>query len=632
MKSALEILKEVWNYDAFRDIQQDIVENAIAGNDTLALLPTGGGKSICYQVPGLARGGLCLVISPLIALMKDQVEQLVRRGVEAVAIFSGMSYREIDLELDNCIAGKYKFLYVSPERLKTDIFLARVQNMNIKLVAIDEAHCLSQWGYDFRPEYLQIADLRNLLPDVPFMALTASATPAVVKDIAEKLKLKQFKIYKKSFARDNLSYIVLNEENKWERMMKIFKNIEGTGIVYVRNRKKTEEIARELKRNGFSADFYHAGLDHKIRNKKQEDWINNKIRIIASTNAFGMGIDKPDVRVVVHFEAPDSLESYYQEAGRAGRDGNEAWCVLLFNEADHAEALERMNAAFPDTEDITRVYEALNNHLQIPLGAGKDVSYDFDIARFARSFNLNPLLVFHALKILESGSVLKVNESVFHPAKLKILVDPTTLYDFQLKNAEYDSFIKLILRSYGGAFDFYVEIKPDDLAHRMNINLHEVYAKLEYLHQSGFIDFQRQKDQPQILFLIARSREPIVDWYFYDRKMESTENQLNNMLFYAENQLICRSKIIQNYFGESDAEDCGKCDVCRAKLKAAKSIGPGKWEMYIREKILAGYDDVKSLASAIPTMKEDELINYLRILLDDKRIFVDEYNRLQWVG
>ncbi|MBP9187209.1 MAG: RecQ family ATP-dependent DNA helicase [Bacteroidia bacterium] len=628
-----EILKQYWGYDKFRPLQEDIINATLAGNDTLALLPTGGGKSICFQVPALAKDGLCLVISPLIALMKDQVEQLQQRNISAAAIYSGMSMREQMLTLENAQNGAYKFLYLSPERLKSTKFKDRLPYLNCTLLAIDEAHCISQWGYDFRPEYLMIAEARELLPNVPVLALTASATQQVVIDIQEKLGFKKHNVFSKSFTRDNLSYVVNYTEQKLERMVHILKRVNGSGLVYVRNRKQTQDLSTYLRRNNIVADFYHAGLPHAIRAQKQEDWIKDKTRIIVCTNAFGMGIDKPNVRVVVHYEMPESLESYYQEAGRAGRDGNKAYCVLLHHEGDESTAQHKLSLAFPPEEEIKRVYQALCNYYSLPIGANLDRSFDFDMAEFVQRFNLSVQVVYPALKLLQQCDLIALTESFFEPSKFKFIVNHEVLYKFQVENEKYDDMIKVLLRSYGGMFDNYVRINEQQIAKRIKID-EQVFTKfLIQLNKLGLADYQPQKDKPQITFTTQRVAAELIDLRkaLLQQRKQVAYQKLEAMIGYANNIHRCRSKIIVEYFNEFGSEDCGICDVClnnqsnEVKTEAAKLI-----ENRIMELLAKNAMHVTNLVKAIPEHKPEKITTIIRYLLDNDKLRYNNQHQLIW--
>src|SRR6201996_9595494 len=466
-----EILKTYWNHDSFRPMQEDIIQSVLLGHDTLALLPTGGGKSVCFQVPALAKEGICIVVSPLIALMKDQVENLKEKGIEAVAIVSGMSKREVDLALDNCIYSPVKFLYLSPERLLSELVRERIRYMKVNLIAVDEAHCISQWGYDFRPPYLHIADLRDIHPEVPVLALTATATEDVREDIQQKLRFKNGVIYKKSFARKSISYVVQNEENKFRKLLDIARGVKGSGIVYVRSRKECAEIAKFYNDNGIRADYYHAGLTPDERSKKQESWKTNQTRIMVATNAFGMGIDKPDVRFVIHKDLPESLEAYYQEAGRAGRDEQKAYAVLLYNQSDRFKLERKFELAFPTIDEIKKVYHNLGNYFQLAYDAGGGISFDLDIGDFCSRYKLDPIKTLNALKFLEQDEYLAFSESVFLPSRFRFEVFNEQLYNFQIQNPGWDPFIKTLLRSYGGAFENYVRLKEFDVSRRGNLSV-----------------------------------------------------------------------------------------------------------------------------------------------------------------
>lgn len=497
MKDIHSILKEFWGFDQFRPLQEDIIQSVLNGNDTLALLPTGGGKSLCFQVPAMALDGVCIVISPLIALMTDQVENLNAKGIEAASIFSGMAHSEIDSTLDNAVKGKYKFLYVAPERILSEMFKVRVLKMNVCFVAVDEAHCISQWGYDFRPSYLRIAELKTLLPNKTFLALTATATPKVVIDIQEKLEFKKPTVFSKSFERNNIAYIVQFEEDKLSRLLNIIRNIGGTGIVYVRNRKRTQEIAMYLKQQNISADFYHAGLAPNERNWKQQAWKTNRCQVMVCTNAFGMGIDKPDVRFVVHLDVPDSLEAYFQEAGRAGRDEKKAYATILFENKDILEAQNNLEQSYPIIDDIKRVYKALGNYYQLAVGSGENVSFDFDLNSFASTFKLNAVLVHHSLRFLEKENYISLSDNGYIPSRFKIAVSQMDLYSFQVKYINLDNFIKLLLRSYSGSFDGFVNIYETEIAKRAGLSRDEVIKLLQRLHSLQIIEYVPAKSLPQ---------------------------------------------------------------------------------------------------------------------------------------
>lgn len=566
---SVEVLEKYWGYTQFRPLQEDIINSVLQKRDTLALMPTGGGKSICFQVPALVQDGICIVITPLIALMKDQVENLKRRDIEAVAVFSGMSKREVDVAMDNCIYGPIKFLYISPERLESDLVRERIRHMNVNLFAIDESHCISQWGYDFRPAYLNISVLRDIHPDVPFLALTASATADVVVDIQEKLRFKDGVVFQKSFLRENLAYMVLKEENKSGRMLNIIRKLGGSGIVYVRNRRETQETARILVNEGISADFYHAGLSPEDRARKQDGWKSDFIRVIVATNAFGMGIDKPDVRFVIHLEPPDSLEAYYQEAGRAGRDGIKSYAVLLYQDADLAQLKKNFEFSFPPVAFIRKVYQHLGNYFQLAFGAGEGIVLDFDIGDFCQRYKLEVIPVLNSLKFLERDGWVALNESVYTPSRLKFEFSSTDLYKYQVENPEMDKFIKAILRTYGGAFDHYISIREYDLSRKFGIAYPYVLEQLKALHVQQVIDYVPQTDAPQIRFIQPRmdSLHLNIDVPFIKLRKNIGKVKLEAVFSYLNNN-SCRSRQLLAYFEELDTVPCGVCDVCLKKDRA----------------------------------------------------------------
>lgn len=559
-----EVLRKNWGYDQFRPLQEDIVRSVLAGNDTLALLPTGGGKSICFQVPGLALPGLCLVISPLIALMKDQVINLQKRSVKATAIFTGMSAREIDFTLEHCAEGKYKFLYVSPERLTTKVFLARLERLNISLLAIDEAHCISQWGHDFRPEYRRIAEIRPFLPSVPVIALTATATPKVVVDIQEQLGFKNGQVFQKSFVRTNLAYRVLYEENKYGKLIELLKEIPGTAVVYANSRKKTQLVADLLHKNGIVASYYHAGLTAAERDRRQQAWINNQIRVMVCTNAFGMGIDKPDVRLVVHTELPDNLEAYFQEAGRAGRDEKAAWCYLIYHASDRPELVRLFELSFPTLAYIRNVYKALGNYFQLAVGSGKYATFPFELTAFCENFAFKPYEAHQALKFIHQSGYILLSDAAFAPAKLHFTADAVTVYDFRLRHKDLDRFIELLLRTYSGIMDQYVKIDEYQLSRKIGLSIADIQKLLERLQQFDLIDYVPRTDKPTITFLEERLAEEhlVLPPAKYALLKADRLAKLEAALDYAENSMNCRSQILMAYFGESESKACGQCDFC----------------------------------------------------------------------
>jgi ATP-dependent DNA helicase RecQ len=565
MKDPVEILKKYWGFETFRPLQNEIIDSVLSGRDTLALMPTGGGKSICFQVPALANDGLCLVITPLIALMKDQVLNLKKKGIPALSIYSGMNFIEVKKTLQNAAYGNFKFLYVSPERLETELFLEFLPSIKINLIAVDEAHCISQWGYDFRPPYLRIAAIREIFPDVPILALTASATPDVQKDIKEKLEFKKnAQSFHQSFERPNLSYSTFNLSAKQNKLVEIVKKVSGSGIVYCKSRRRTKEISDLLQSYGIKADYYHAGLSNDERNNKQEDWINDKTRVICCTNAFGMGIDKPDVRVVVHYDVPDALENYYQEAGRAGRDGKKAYAVLFYSDTELDELKRQPDNRFPGKETIRNIYGSLCNYFQLPSGSGENVSFDFDINTFSKRFKLNAFLINNVLKILEQEELINYSEQFFSPSTVSFLAGKSTLHEFEKTYPEYDDVIKGLLRSYEGVFDYPCSINESQFAKFISVKKEKLITLLHELSKKEIIEYTPQKEKPQIIFLQNRvnSKDLFINEKDIVKRKAAFENRINAILAYTKNESKCRSKIIASYFGDNALKDCGVCDNC----------------------------------------------------------------------
>ena len=570
-----QILQQFWGYTDFRPMQEDVVNAVLDRQDTLVLMPTGGGKSICFQVPTLAMKGVCIVVTPLIALMKDQVEQLRKRGIPAAAIYSGMHYREIDTTLDNCIYGNLKFLYVSPERLRTEIVIERTKQMTVCLLAVDEAHCISAWGYDFRPPYLQIAEFRQLIPDTPVIALTASATPDVQTDILDKLALQKPHVFRQTFARPNLSYSAVLEESKEERLLRVLQNVPGCAVVYVRSRKQTQNVAQWLTRQDISADFYHAGLTTQQRADKQDAWMQNQTRVMVATNAFGMGIDKPDVRVVVHLDVPDSLEAYYQEAGRAGRDGQKAYAVMLYTTGDLENLRYRTEQLYQPVEMLRRVYQAIANYTAVPVGGGEFNSYDFDLGAFASTFNLPPQETHYALKQLQLEGFIQLNENYYHPSRLAIVLDNRQLYEFQVMNPRFDSFLKLVLRLYGGElFTDFITISESTLARTFLLNQPEIENLLEQLHQRNVVIYEKQKDKPQLTYLTPRfdAGSLPINVAELNRRKDLAMRKVQAATLYTEHPTQCRTRLLQAYFGEKPGAACGICDNCLKKKKKTEMV------------------------------------------------------------
>jgi ATP-dependent DNA helicase RecQ len=617
-----EILKAYWNHDAFRPMQEDIIASVSLGHDTLALLPTGGGKSVCFQVPALEKEGICLVISPLIALMKDQVENLKAKGIEAIAITSGMGKREIDISLDNCIYGPIKFLYLSPERLLSELVRERIKYMNVNLIAVDEAHCISQWGYDFRPSYLHIADLRELHPAVPVLALTATATEEVKIDIQEKLLFKNGAVFQKSFERKNISYVVQHTESKLRKMLDVARGIKGSGIVYLRSRKECAEIAKFFNDNHISADYYHAGLGSDERARKQDNWKNNKIRVIVATNAFGMGIDKPDVRFVIHKDLPESLESYYQEAGRAGRDEHKAYTVLLYNYPDRLKQEKMFVLNFPSVDEIKLVYHHLANYYQLAYGAGEGVSFDLDLGDFCARFKLDVIKTLNALKFLELDEYLSFNESVFLPSRFRFEVLNEQLYNFQIQNKGWDLFIKTLLRSYGGAFENYVRLREFDVARRAHMSVQQVIEGLKQLQEFKILSYYPQNDNPQVTWL--KPRQPANNVFVNKRIIEERKatylKKMEAVFAYATHKK-CRSQMLLTYFDELNAGKCGICDVCLDEKRQKNSAEIADYiTSEIVEVLSTAPSDIGQLITAIKSGADREKIDTIRLLLDAGKI------------
>lgn len=632
MSTPAEILKQYWGYNQFRTLQDDIINAVLEGTDTLALLPTGGGKSICFQVPALIKDGVCIVITPLIALMKDQVEQLKKRGISATAIYSGLSKKEIDIKLDNCIYGETKFLYVSPERLKTDLFKERLKKMKVSLLAVDESHCISQWGYDFRPAYLEIANIREVIPDVNFIALTATATPVVQKDIVEKLKFAEgHKHFQKSFARANLSYAVRKEEDKERKLLEVLKSVPGTAIVYARTRKKTKEVAAFLLKRGFSADFYHAGLSHEVRVAKQDNWIKNKTRIIVATNAFGMGIDKPDVRVVVHMDIPDNLESYYQEAGRAGRDEKKAFAVIIYNQLDVEMLKERLNQEHPSVDYLKQVYQALANYFKLAVGSGEFQGFDFDVHEFSEQYNLNQLEVFYALKKLEEEGLVQLNESFHSPSQVHICVENNELYKFQIANATYDAFIKAMLRLYGGElFNGFVTISEIQLAKLLGTSVNNVQAGLSKLAEFELIIYDQKKDKPQLIF--TTPRQHVKDLRLNVARLKNREKmakkKLEAIINYVTTDHRCRTLMLLEYFGEVSYDKCGVCDICVAEKRKNHAQNETKYHQQIRHLVEEEALTIDEIVEQINPKDQEVFLDVIREMVDAGEMKYDEKWRL----
>lgn len=628
------ILKRYWGYDSFRPLQLDAIKSIASGQDTLVLMPTGGGKSIIYQVPTLASTGVCIVITPLIALMKDQVDRLRKHRILAEAIHAGRSHREIDRILDNCIYGDVKFLYISPERIDSEMFRMRCARMDVALIAVDEAHCISQWGYDFRPSYLQIARLRDLCPNTPILALTASATPKVAEDIMYRLRFDKPNIKRMSFARSNLSYVVRHTEDKREHLLRIVNNVSGSGIVYVRTREKSETIAQFLQQNGITADFYHGGLGFLSRNLKQEQWINGQNRIMVATNAFGMGIDKADVRFVIHYDICDSLEAYYQEAGRAGRDGKPAYAVLLVSDDDPSRAGQRLRLEFPPLDTIRAVYEKLFNYLQVAIGEGKNRSFSFNIHDFASRMKLYPPTAVNALKILQQNGYLILTDETDNPPRIRFIVQRDDLYRMRVIRRELDHIITVLLRQYSGLFSDFIPIDEQEIAHLSGYQIEHVRELFKQLWQLHIIRYIPGNRSPILMLTEERLPEENVRIApeSYKLREEIAREHVDAIFRYANNQDKCRSLVIQHYFGEQSTTPCGRCDLCLERRKnrtaAPETTNRNQIRTLLLERLKEADLGVKQLAENIP-FSIDTILAEVSALIEEDKIIEDLNGKLR---
>lgn len=632
MQQAQQILQQYWGYNTFRGLQQNIVDAVLQKKDVLALLPTGGGKSVCFHVPALMSDGLCIVVSPLIALMKDQVEHLQNKNINAVAIYSGLSNKQVEDVLFDASKGKYKFLYLSPERLQSKLFKSYLPDLPINLIAVDEAHCISQWGYDFRPSYLQIITLREAKPKTPIIALTASATALVQKDIAEKLQLKSPEIFQQSFERQNLSYSVFKVDSKINKTIEILNNVAGSSIVYCKNRKQTNYVAQLLMLQNIAADFYHAGLPQDERNTKQNNWINNLNRVMVCTNAFGMGIDKADVKTVIHYDVPDCIENYYQEAGRAGRDGKRAFAILLYHTTD-IDALEYLpTQRFAPIADIKKVYQALANYLQIPVGLGEGNSYDFDVVQFTKNFNLDIHLVMNVLKTLEHEGHITVTDAVYVPSKIQVVASKFTIEEFCKTNPIIETTLKGLLRTYVGILDNEVFINEKLLAKVYRLSYNKISKDIELLRQYNIIKYTQQKETPQIYFNYNRAAADslYINAENYFKRKQQFEIRVSAMLQYIKEEKKCRSQIISNYFDAGFVKSCESCDNClrqkNVELTTEEFIDIEKRILKI---IASNSVLVKDMLLLFKNTKKTKFWKVLQFLQDQNKISIDSLGEIK---
>lgn len=627
-----QVLQKYWGYTSFRPLQEQIVDAAYKGQDILGLMPTGGGKSITFQVPALCKEGICLVVTPLIALMKDQVDNLRAKGIRAITVYSGMDQKEIVQALDNCILGDYMFLYISPERLGTELFLEKVKRMKVSMIVVDESHCISQWGYDFRPAYLKIAEIRKVLPeDIPVMALTATATPEVVEDIQNQLHFRERRVVQKSFSRKNIAYVVRKTDDKIGQMIHILHSVPGTSIVYVRSRKRTKEIADLLKEEGFTADHFHAGLSQEAKDRKQEAWKKGECRVIVATNAFGMGIDKPDVRTVIHIDLPDTLEAYFQEAGRAGRDEKKAYAVLLYNKSDISKLKKRIADSFPERDFIVQVYRELCCYFEIGVDQGEGFMHDFNLFDFCAAYRLPSIQTHSALKILEQAGYVEFTEELTLQSLVQIIVTKEHLYNLPTENSPLlDDILNLLLRSYTGLFTEPAHVDEVMIAHRLDISRDELYHKMVELSKMGAISYVPGKTAPFIFF----PRRRVDDKYLritkdvYETRLERFRERIEKVIAYVQDEDHCRSRMLLQYFGEYSSENCGQCDYCLAKNEVGISNGEfEKIRTFVLSTLKEAPMDSQSLVRTAPFV-EAHLLSVIRLLLDEEEIFINDDGRL----
>ena len=628
-----KILTRYWGYSKFRPKQEEIIDAVLAGRDTLALMPTGGGKSLTFQVPAMVREGICLVITPLIALMRDQVHHLKELGIPATAIYSGMYHDEVDAVASGCLHNRYKFLYLSPERLATDNFRDFIARLNVNLITVDEAHCISQWGYDFRPPYLKIADIREFFPEVPLLALTATATPETVTDIVEKLRFKTPNIIKAGFERKNLSYNIFKENDKTGRLLALLKKGKGSTIVYVRSRRKTRYLAEIIQKNGVSATYYHAGLDAAQRTRRQRAWATGSVRVMVSTNAFGMGIDKPDVRQVIHYDLPDSIESYFQEAGRAGRDLKPAWASLLYNNRDISDVKKRYEASFPPIKTIRKIYNQLGNYFNIPVGSGENTGFDFEISHFCRQYEFDLLETYSAIKLLEKEGLLIYSETSGRYSKLKITMNKSELYRYMVENPYDDHLVKEILRSYAGIFTDYININENILAKRVGIDAKKIVEMLTELSKKKVLSYIPVRRKPQLIFIYERldSNYLQLSKEIYDLRKKAAGQRLQALLDFITSGLQCRSIQLLRYFGEKTNHRCGICDVCRKQSKTElNDVEIANIVSHLKEFLGTDSKHLYSIVSGLGTFEEDKVLSVIQWLLDNEQLTRQKDETIMW--
>jgi len=631
MQTPKEILLKYWGYSSFRENQEEIINMILNNKDTLALLPTGGGKSICYQVPSLIMDGICIVISPLISLMKDQVENIQSRGIKAISLTSDLDFKEIDIALTNCIFGGYKFLYISPERLQNELVQSKISEMNVNLIAVDESHCISEWGHNFRPSYRNISLIREIHPDAPVLALTATATKDVVSDIQENLNFKEINLIQSSFYRENLSYIVIKEQDKNRKLINILNKINGSAIVYVKSRKDCEKISKILVDNNISANYYHAGLNIDQRNKRQENWKKSKSRVMVATNAFGMGIDKSDVRLVIHFHIPSTIESYFQETGRAGRDEKESFAVLLYNSSDEKYLRDFIELHFPSVEEIKECYQNLANYFQIAINNGADENFDFDLNNFSKKYKSNSLKTYNILRYLEKESYLKLQNIYNNQSKIHLKMEHSELYKFQIANIYFDPYIKLLLRSYSGLFDDFVNINETLLAGRSKTNETKIIEVLIKLQELEVLDYLPRKQGTQIMYLQNRVEEKYLQLSEKKQKerKDSEIKRMNFILNYCNQNSACRTEILLSYFGEHQNFRCGKCDICRQRNKL--EISDLKFDKIKKQVLIILSEESKTLTeicSLIKDFREEKIIKVLNFMIENSEL-ISEGNKIR---